>query len=155
MTGLNIVKLGFLVLAVFQLGCQYAPDAESFESGPDVLEILEAESVSDLGTLIETETLGLTSNARVQSTLEETVSALALADSSSLTPTDRFPRPNSIRGLYVNAWAAGSSSRMGPLLDLVRQTEVNSLVIDIKDATGFLSHHTEVPLAHKRGSVGT
>ena len=52
----------------------------------------------------------------------------------------------------MNAWAAGSSSRMGPLLDLVRDTEVNSLVIDIKDATGYLSHHTEVALAHEIGA---
>ncbi len=157
MTGLNIVKLGFLVVAVFQLGCQYVPDTENFESVPDLLETPDAEPAPDVGTPIEAESLSPTSNdpvQRIQSTRNETVSVGPLADSSSLALNDRFPRPNSIRGLYVNAWAAGSSSRMGPLLDLVRQTEVNSLVIDIKDATGFLSHRTEVALAHEIGASG-
>jgi hypothetical protein len=67
---------------------------------------------------------------------------------------DRFPRPRAIRGLYVNAWAAGSASRMEQLLDLARRTEVNSLVIDIKDASGYVSHRTEVALAHEIGATG-
>lgn len=66
----------------------------------------------------------------------------------------RFPRPEHVRGLYVNAWAAGSTRRMEALIDLARRTEVNSLVIDIKDATGFISHDTEVPLAHEIGATG-
>jgi len=65
----------------------------------------------------------------------------------------RFPRPRHIRGLYVNAWAAGSHNRMTQLLDLASRTEINSLVIDIKDATGFLSHRTEVALAHEIGAT--
>lgn len=65
----------------------------------------------------------------------------------------RFPRPANVRGLYVNAWAAGSKGRMDALLDIVRETEVNSLVIDIKDATGYLSHRTEVELAHEIGAT--
>ncbi len=68
-------------------------------------------------------------------------------------PDARFPRPEYIRGLYVNAWAAGSNKRMTQLLDLVGRTEINSLVIDIKDATGFLSHRTEVALAHEIGAT--
>jgi hypothetical protein len=69
-------------------------------------------------------------------------------------PDARFRRPEHVRGLYVNAWAAGSSRRMGELIDLARRTEVNSLVIDVKDATGYISHTTEVPLAHQIGATG-
>ena len=68
-------------------------------------------------------------------------------------PNARFPRPTNVRGLYVNAWAAGSSSRMGQLIDLANRTEINSFVIDIKDATGYLSHDTEVMLAHEIGAT--
>jgi hypothetical protein len=67
---------------------------------------------------------------------------------------DRFPRPRAVRGLFVNAWAAGSASRMEQLLDIARRTEVNSFVIDIKDASGYVSHRTEVPLAHEIGATG-
>ena len=69
-------------------------------------------------------------------------------------PNTRFPRPEHVRGLYVNAWAAGSSERMGHIFDLVRRTEVNSLVIDIKDATGYLSHDTNIPLSLEIGAGG-
>jgi hypothetical protein len=68
-------------------------------------------------------------------------------------PDARFPRPEHVRGLYVNAWAAGSHERMTHLLDIARRTEVNSLVIDIKDATGYISHETEVALAHEIGAT--
>jgi len=64
----------------------------------------------------------------------------------------RFPRPKNVRGLYVNAWAAGSAKRMQTLIGIARRTEVNSFVIDIKDASGYVSHHTEVPLAHEIGA---
>lgn len=65
----------------------------------------------------------------------------------------RFPRPRAVRGLYVNAWAAGSPNRMRALMDIALRTEINSFVIDIKDASGFVSHQTEVPLAHEIGAT--
>ena len=68
-------------------------------------------------------------------------------------PNARFPRPESVRGLYVNAWAAGSQRRMTAMLDIARRTEINSFVIDVKDATGFISHRTEVELAHAIGAT--
>jgi hypothetical protein len=65
----------------------------------------------------------------------------------------RFPRPEHVRGLYVNAWAAGSTRRMDAILDVIRRTEVNSLVIDMKDASGYVSHATRVPLARAIGAT--
>jgi hypothetical protein len=65
----------------------------------------------------------------------------------------RFVRPEAIRGLYVNAWAAGSSRRIEELISIARETEINAFVIDIKDATGYLSHVTSVPLAHEIGAT--
>jgi hypothetical protein len=66
----------------------------------------------------------------------------------------RFPRPEHVRGLYVNAWGSGSNRRMSALLDIARETEVNTLVIDIKDATGYISHRTGVELANQIGATG-
>ena len=68
-------------------------------------------------------------------------------------PNARFARPEFVRGLYVNAWAAGSRSRMDEMIELVKRTEVNSLVIDIKDATGHVSHATRVPMALEIGAT--
>ena len=64
-----------------------------------------------------------------------------------------FPRPDNVRGLYVNAWSAGSRRRITALAALAQRTEINSFVVDIKDATGFVSHPTEVPLAIEIGAI--
>ncbi len=69
-------------------------------------------------------------------------------------PDRRFSRPDEVRGLYINAWGAGSRRRSDALIDLASRTEVNTLVIDIKDATGYLSHRSEVPLAREIGATG-
>ncbi|MEX2466236.1 MAG: putative glycoside hydrolase [Gemmatimonadota bacterium] len=67
--------------------------------------------------------------------------------------TDRFPYPGQVKALYLNAWASGSTNRMESLIALAKRTEINSFVIDIKDASGYVSHRTEVPLAHEIGAT--
>jgi hypothetical protein len=69
-----------------------------------------------------------------------------------LFPHD-FPRPEAIRGIYLNAWSAGSLRRREALANLARRTELNTFVIDIKDASGFLSHDSQVPLAREVGAT--
>ena len=63
-----------------------------------------------------------------------------------------FTRPAEVRGLYINAWGAGSRARSQRLIDIATRTEVNSLVIDIKDATGYVSHATSVAMAREVGA---
>jgi hypothetical protein len=65
-----------------------------------------------------------------------------------------FERPTHMRGLYLNAWTAGSSRRVAQLIELARTTEVNTFVIDIKDASGYVSHATAVPEARAVGATG-
>jgi len=69
-------------------------------------------------------------------------------------PNEDFHRPDSVRGIYLNAWGAGSIRRREALIALAQRTEVNSFVIDIKDATGFVSHASNLPLAHEVGATG-
>lgn len=59
--------------------------------------------------------------------------------------------PSPVRALYVNAWAFGSQ-RFERLLDLVEGTEVNSLVIDVKDDTGYLTFRSDVATAREIGA---
>jgi len=66
----------------------------------------------------------------------------------------RFPRPDHIRGIYLNAWTAGSATRRGRLIELARRTELNTFVIDIKDASGYVSHDSQVPLTREVGATG-
>ena len=64
----------------------------------------------------------------------------------------RFDRPEAIKGIYVNAWAAGSKTRSEQLIDLASRTEINSFVVDIKDASGYVSHPTRVEVAQQVGA---
>ena len=67
----------------------------------------------------------------------------------------RTTRPDTVRGLYVNRWAAVAPARMTHLLDLARTTEVNTLVIDVKDDRGYVLYGSSVPLAHDIGADTT
>ena len=66
----------------------------------------------------------------------------------------RFSRPEHVRGIYVNSWSAGSRRRVAQLLALAERTEINTFVIDVKDATGIVSYPTSVPLAVGAGASG-
>lgn len=66
---------------------------------------------------------------------------------------ERVPRPDSLRALYVNGWAAGSRSRMRALLDIAEQTEINAFVVDLKESDTFLTYDsTGIALAREIGA---
>jgi hypothetical protein len=65
-----------------------------------------------------------------------------------------FERPDHVRGIYLNAWAAGSSRRRAKFFNDTATTEIYTFVIDLKDASGFVSHRTSVPMAKEAGATG-
>ena len=76
------------------------------------------------------------------------------ADSVKRAQIVRVPRPEVVRGLYVNRWAA-VGKKLGQLIDIAKTTEVNALVIDVKDDRGFVLYKSRVPLAHEIGADTT
>ena len=75
-------------------------------------------------------------------------------DAVPVDTTPRFshmPMPRIVRGLYVNRWAA-IGSKMNQMIDLAKTTEVNTLVIDVKDDRGFVLYRSKVPLAREIGA---
>jgi hypothetical protein len=60
-------------------------------------------------------------------------------------------RPRAIKALYVNAWAFGSN-KLWHLVRLADSTEVNALVVDVKDDTGCLLYKSTVPTALQIGA---
>jgi hypothetical protein len=61
------------------------------------------------------------------------------------------PRPPVVRGLYVSRWAA-IGSRLRDLIGVAKRTEINALVIDVKDDRGYILYRSRVPLAHQIGA---
>jgi hypothetical protein len=76
------------------------------------------------------------------------------ADSAKRARLAHVPRPDVLRGLYVNRWAA-LGKKVIQLIDLANTTEVNALVIDVKDDRGFVLYKSRVPLANQIGADTT
>lgn len=57
-----------------------------------------------------------------------------------------------VRGIYATGYSAGSSKKLGEILTFIGKTEVNALVVDVKDDSGTLSYVSSVPLARRIGA---
>lgn len=77
----------------------------------------------------------------------------ALAPAAAPAPAPHRRAPAIVRGLYVNAYAAGSPRRLRQLLALADSTEINTFVIDVKDERG-VRYPTAVPLARELAQPG-
>jgi hypothetical protein len=58
------------------------------------------------------------------------------------------------RALYVNRWAAQSTKKMNRLIRIADETEINALVIDMKDEFGLNYHPSNPTWARNAGSSG-
>ena len=95
---------------------------------------------------------------------ESRESALAAVDTSKMpsgpaggAETDALPAsgkaPDHIRGIYINAYGAGSKARMAKLMAIADSTEINAFVIDMKDEKG--AHYpTQIALAKQLTQPG-
>lgn len=175
MTALGGARTGLLIAAMLAAGaCVDMPGAERAPAGADGADVATTVPENtppipslalkpDDTTLVADEPLTVPASSAAPLTAEGESGAASV---DGLDPdrivqrgpdvvfdNARFPRPDAVKGLYVNAWGSGSKRRMDALIEIARETEVNALVIDIKDATGYLSHRTEVELAHTIGAT--
>lgn len=51
--------------------------------------------------------------------------------------------PSEVRALYVTNWVAATPSLMSKVVKVVEETNVNALVIDIKDYSGYVGFNTD------------
>jgi hypothetical protein len=65
--------------------------------------------------------------------------------------TDPAPDTPIIRGVYATAHSAGGA-RLNELVELLNETELNALVIDVKDDWGYVTYESELPIV---GELGT
>jgi len=87
--------------------------------------------------------------------------AAILATSTPLTPTNpvtefvatHIPTPVPLKGIYMTSWVAGSKEIRSGLVKLIEATELNSVVIDIKDYSGRIAFEVDDPYLKEIGSV--
>ena len=61
-------------------------------------------------------------------------------------------KPEHVRGIYLTAWGAGSNRKLTKMLALLDRTELNSLVIDVRD-DGEIYWKTGIALATESGAT--
>jgi len=57
--------------------------------------------------------------------------------------------PAVVKAIYMTGWSAGSSLYLNYLSNLFTTTEINSVVIDIKDSSGYVYYNSGVPEVKK------
>lgn len=62
--------------------------------------------------------------------------------------------PVKAKGIYLTGWTAGGD-RFNDMLNLVNETELNAMVIDVKEDEGKVTYRSEVPLVNKIGADST
>lgn len=71
----------------------------------------------------------------------------AVATSDSPAPkvfvATHVKTPESVKALYMTSWVGGNEKRRSELVELVDTTELNSIVVDIKDYTGLVAFPIE------------
>ena len=61
-------------------------------------------------------------------------------------PVAHLPTPSPVRALYMTSCVAGTKTLRDSLVKIAEETEINSMVIDIKDYSGTISFKTGNPL---------
>lgn len=60
--------------------------------------------------------------------------------------------PSQVKAIYMTNWVAGEKTLREPLVKIVDETEINSIVIDIKDYTGRIAFEVSDPLLKELGA---
>jgi hypothetical protein len=81
-----------------------------------------------------------------------TANIASLAPGSDIVVT-HIPTPNPLKAVYISAWVAGSNKLRDKIIEMIDTTEINAIVIDVKDSTGKISFPVSDPELAKFGST--
>ncbi len=57
-----------------------------------------------------------------------------------------------VKALYLSGWTVGSRSKVDHYIELAKNTEINSYVVDIKDDDGFVGYESQLPEVRENGT---
>lgn len=60
--------------------------------------------------------------------------------------------PNAVKAIYMTSWVASTKDWRADLVDFVKKSEINSIIIDVKDYTGRIAFDTEDEFIKSVGS---
>lgn len=73
-------------------------------------------------------------------------------DNDDIAPQKPLENPPAvIKAAYATGWTAGGVRGLDRMIGLIKSTELNAIVIDIKDYSGEMSYRTEIPQVEEYG----
>ena len=60
--------------------------------------------------------------------------------------------PGEIKGVYATSWSAGSNRKIDELINFIKKNNLNAIVIDIKDFSGYVAYDIKNPEVKKYGA---
>ncbi len=103
-------------------------------------------------------TFGIAISAYLQDMHPVTLSSprenqLQVSDSTLPYPSSLRVEKPEVKGIHVTSWVAGDRRYLPDLIKLIDETELNTIVIDLKEADGRIAYDADIPLARSSGSI--
>lgn len=76
---------------------------------------------------------------------EEALAGSLKINSSELSYPGEKHVPIKVKGLYLTAYSAGNPKKISEIIKLINETELNSIIIDIKDYSGYIFYKSDLP----------
>ena len=77
-----------------------------------------------------------------------------IIDIQHFTPiVDKFTTPDYVRSIYLTAYSAGRDEWRQGLIEKIKNGRINSVVIDIKDYSGFILYDSQLPAVTEINAV--
>lgn len=83
---------------------------------------------------------------------EPVTAAVTPGESASEEKTQTGADAEPVKGIYVSGYRAGISDYMSELISLAENTEINAMVIDVKNDNGEITYKMEQPLVQEIGA---
>jgi len=84
-----------------------------------------------------------------QETSAEQEESIISEKQGPLTPSFESSQPKTIKAIYVTSWSASRESYVDYIINIARDTEINGVVIDIKDWSGYIAYDTALAEAEE------
>jgi len=145
----RVALLRIVLLALSAVACstaaEHAADARSSQG---------ASGIGTGSTSAATNASG-PATTRPDSAAGAVASPAGAASQGSVTRVDVDKEFPVVRALYVNRFAAQSTKRMRQLIQIADETEINALVLDMKDEFGLNFKTSNAEWARNAGTAGT
>ncbi len=57
--------------------------------------------------------------------------------------------PYEVKGVYMTGWTTGGGKKFDAIIDLLDNSELNAVVIDVKEDKGDITYRSNIPLVHE------